>query len=74
MLEAAEAFPAVVVSPASMKLTWQRETAEWLPHREPKRAQRAGAANLSRLVTIGVNYDIVQAHREALTKIHPAKR
>ena len=32
-LEADEAFPAVVVCPASMKLTWEREAARWLPHR-----------------------------------------
>ncbi len=32
-LEVDGAFPAVVVCPAGMKLTWQREAAKWLPHR-----------------------------------------
>jgi len=32
-LEADGAFPAVVVCPASMKLTWEREARHWLPHR-----------------------------------------
>src|SRR6185437_4097139 len=32
-LEADDAFPAVVVCPASMKLTWAREAGRWLPHR-----------------------------------------
>lgn len=32
-LEVDGAFPAVVVCPAGMKLTWAREAAKWLPHR-----------------------------------------
>ena len=32
-IEADEAFPTVVVCPASMKLMWERETQKWLPHR-----------------------------------------
>ena len=32
-LEADDAFPAVVVCPASMKLTWERESPHWLPDR-----------------------------------------
>src|SRR3954462_5154114 len=32
-LEADEAFPAVVVCPASLKLNWERECERWLPHR-----------------------------------------
>ena len=32
-VEADGAFPAVVVCPASMKLTWERESSRWLPHR-----------------------------------------
>ncbi|EHN10537.1 Superfamily II DNA/RNA helicase [Patulibacter medicamentivorans] len=32
-IEADGALPAIVVCPAGMKLTWQREAARWLPHR-----------------------------------------
>ncbi|MDO9408258.1 DEAD/DEAH box helicase [Patulibacter sp.] len=32
-LEVDGAYPAVVVCPAGMKLTWEREAAKWLPHR-----------------------------------------
>ena len=32
-LEADDAYPAVVICPASLKLNWERETRHWLPHR-----------------------------------------
>jgi hypothetical protein len=32
-LEAAQAYPALVVAPASLRLNWLREAERWLPHR-----------------------------------------
>ena len=41
-LEADGAFPAVVICPASMKLTWAREAERWLPHRTREVLVRPG--------------------------------
>ena len=38
-LEAAEAFPAVVVCPATLTLNWEYEAKKWLPHRSVARIQ-----------------------------------
>jgi SWI/SNF-related matrix-associated actin-dependent regulator of chromatin subfamily A-like protein 1 len=65
VLEADDAFPAVVVCPASMKLTWAREAARWLPHRSVTvvsgRATVPSPADLTIL-----NYEIVAAHRQSV--------
>ena len=66
-LEAEGAFPAVVVCPASMKLTWEREAAHWLPHRSTAvlagrsvRGWDRSAADSADIVIL--NYDIVGGH------------
>ena len=67
-LEADDAFPAVVICPASMKLTWERESERWLPHRSVAVVTGRGGMKPEALaadITI-VNYEIVEAHREAL--------
>ncbi|MDQ6835848.1 MAG: DEAD/DEAH box helicase [Actinomycetota bacterium] len=69
-LEADAAFPAVVVCPASMKLTWEREARRWLPHRSVAIISGRGTVPPSRELTI-VNYEIVGAHREALARRRP---
>ena len=66
-LEADEAFPAVVVCPASMKLIWERESQSGCPRagggaRRPRRAPVAGAA----AEIMVLNYDILDAHAERL--------
>jgi superfamily II DNA or RNA helicase len=73
-LEAAEAFPAVVICPASMKLTWSREAARWLPHRsqvvlsgrDPSPPTPSDQAEITIL-----NYEIVQARLAGLVASGP---
>ena len=69
-LEADDAFPAVVVCPASMKLIWEREartgcrTAAWRSSPAAWRSRRTDE------ITI-VNYELVAAQREALGRRRP---
>jgi SWI/SNF-related matrix-associated actin-dependent regulator of chromatin subfamily A-like protein 1 len=74
-LEADGAFPAVVVCPASMKLTWERESRHWLPHRSVAvLGGRTGSAweNGAQSAEIVVlNYDILEAHAEQLIGLDP---
>lgn len=69
-LEADDAFPALVVCPASLKLNWARETARWLPHREVVIVDGRQAVPRTGDITI-LNYEIVAAHREALARTGP---
>lgn len=69
-LEADDAFPAVVVCPASLKLTWEREAAKWLPHRSRAVVSGRGTA-APRADLVIVNYEIVAAHRDALLRRRP---
>jgi SWI/SNF-related matrix-associated actin-dependent regulator of chromatin subfamily A-like protein 1 len=69
-LEAAEAYPAVVVCPASLKLNWLRECTRWLPARraEPLSGRR-GPLPLADIVV--VNYDVLDARADALADLEP---
>jgi SWI/SNF-related matrix-associated actin-dependent regulator of chromatin subfamily A-like protein 1 len=69
-LEADDAFPAVVVCPASLKLTWEREAAKWLPHRSRTVVSGRGTAAPEADLVI-VNYEIVAGHRDALSRRRP---
>jgi hypothetical protein len=74
-LEADDAFPAVVVCPASMKLTWEREAGIWLPDRRVVVLDgRTGgtwdeAADRAEIVVL--NYDILEAHLRRLLDSAP---
>jgi len=74
-LEADEAWPAVVVCPASMKLMWQRETARWLPRRRVAilngRTGAAWTAEAERADLVVLNYDILDAHGPRLGALEP---
>jgi SNF2 family DNA or RNA helicase len=69
-IEADEAYPAVVVCPASLKLNWLRECARWLPGRraEPLSGRR-GPLPLADIVV--VNYDVLEARADALVDLEP---
>ena len=69
-LEADDAWPAVVICPASLKLNWQRETERWLPHRSVAVVSGTAAVAPAADLTI-VNYDIVHAHRVRLALRKP---
>jgi SWI/SNF-related matrix-associated actin-dependent regulator 1 of chromatin subfamily A len=69
-LEADDAFPAVVVCPASLKLNWEREAARWLPHRDVTVVEGRQAVPPSADITV-LNYEIVAAHRESLARRKP---
>ena len=74
-LEADDAFPAVVVCPASMKLTWERESSIWLPHRSVAvldgRTDSAWTDAAKRAEIVVLNYDILEAHADALRSLQP---
>jgi superfamily II DNA or RNA helicase len=69
-LEYDEAFPALVVCPASMKLTWERESLHWLPERRVAvlegRRPRAFTEAAEEAEIVVVNYDILEAHCQRL--------
>jgi len=69
-LEADDAYPALVVCPASLKLNWAREAARWLPGREVVVVDGRQAVPRTGEITI-LNYEIVAAHREALARTRP---
>ncbi len=86
-LQADDAFPAVVVCPASLKLNWLREIERWLPGRSARAlvgtgvaatgAARRGAAGLGAAGSGAeaditvVNYDIVGARLDELRGLEP---
>jgi SWI/SNF-related matrix-associated actin-dependent regulator of chromatin subfamily A-like protein 1 len=69
-LEADDAYPAVVICPASLKLNWERETRRWVPHRTVTIVEGKQAVPETGDITI-LNYEIVAAHREHLARMHP---
>jgi hypothetical protein len=71
-IEADRAYPAIVVSPASLKLNWLRELERWLPGRSVQAlaGNGAGAPIHATDVTV-VNYDIVAARLSALQALAP---
>jgi hypothetical protein len=79
-LQADDAFPAVVVCPASLKLNWLAEIERWLPGRSARALVGTGAGGRARAgspvagvgadITV-VNYDIVAARLDELRALAP---
>ena len=57
-LQAGNAFPAVVVCPASLKLNWERELHSWLPHLRVK-VLSGTQGNLPDADVWVINYDVL---------------
>jgi len=71
-LEAAAAYPAIVVCPASLKLNWLRELERWLPGRSAQALSGTGGGEAIAAADITVlNYDIVAARLDELAAIAP---
>jgi SWI/SNF-related matrix-associated actin-dependent regulator of chromatin subfamily A-like protein 1 len=70
-LEAADAYPAVVVCPASLKLNWEREAARWLPHRRVAVVSGRGVVPPADADITVLNYEVVAAHDETLRARRP---
>jgi hypothetical protein len=69
-LEADDAFPAVVVCPASLKLNWEREAARWLPQRSLAVVSGRGT-HVPDAEVVVLNYELVADHRAALARRRP---
>ncbi len=69
-LEADDAYPAIVVCPAALKLNWEREATKWLPHRTVAVISGRVAVPPAGDITI-VNYEIVAAHHAQLARRKP---
>lgn len=69
-VEQAEAFPAVVLCPASLKLNWKREIGRWLPHRSIQIVSGRGRVPFDADLVV-LNYEIVESHGDALAAIAP---
>jgi SWI/SNF-related matrix-associated actin-dependent regulator of chromatin subfamily A-like protein 1 len=74
-LELDGAFPAVVVCPASMKLTWERESRRWLPDRSVTvlegRSGESWTEEAERAEIVVLNYDILEPHSQRLAARGP---
>jgi len=71
-LQADDAYPAIVVCPASLKLNWLRELQRWLPGRSTQVLNGSAARGVVATADVTVvNYDIVAARIDTLTALAP---
>ncbi|MHB8919419.1 MAG: DEAD/DEAH box helicase [Halothiobacillus sp.] len=75
-LEAVQAFPAIILAPATALLNWRDEAANWLPHRSiavlgggvGKRDQGVPLENAAIVI---INYESFTKHGKELTDLKP---
>lgn len=60
VLESTNAYPAVVVCPATLKLNWQKEIERWLPHRTTQILSGKTPCDINADIAI-INYDILSS-------------
>jgi SWI/SNF-related matrix-associated actin-dependent regulator 1 of chromatin subfamily A len=74
-IEKDEAFPTVVVCPASMKLVWEREAKHWLPRRSVAvlggRTDEVWDEETAAAEIVVLNYDILDWHADRLAELQP---
>jgi SWI/SNF-related matrix-associated actin-dependent regulator of chromatin subfamily A-like protein 1 len=74
-IEADDAFPTVVVCPASMKLVWEREAKHWLPKRKVAvlggRTDEVWSEETATAEIVVLNYDILDWHADKLAELEP---
>lgn len=68
-LEARDAFPAIIVCPASLKENWRREIGKWLPHRTVNVV--SGKTDIVSCDVNVVNYDILYKFVEPIKHLKP---
>ena len=68
-MEAEEAYPALVICPASLKLNWEREANKWLPNRTTAVVSGRKAIDLDGVDIVIVNYDVVGPHVRRLAAL-----
>lgn len=67
-IQALNAYPALVVCPASLKLNWEREAQKWLPGRSVKVLNGGKDQDYAADIVV-LNYDILKKHSEGLKDI-----
>jgi superfamily II DNA or RNA helicase len=74
-IEKDDAFPTVVVCPASMKLVWEREANHWLPNRRVAvlggRTDSVWTEETATAEIVVLNYDILDWHADRLMALEP---
>jgi SNF2 family DNA or RNA helicase len=68
-IHAANAYPAVLVVPASVKLNWERESQKWLPGKRVEVIN--GSQSFKQADVYIINYDILAKHLDTLVKRQP---